>query len=106
MGVYCCTSEDKEEQHIVDCENEYKPQPCTRDNNCNEIYKTRPPCMYGYVRSPVITVGSVFLNKFYININLLFTSRIDDSKIGRCHNSHRAQKPEVYKPFLLKSLFF
>ena len=48
MGIYCCKSEDKEEQQIANCENEYKPIPCACNNNCNEICKTRPPCMYGY----------------------------------------------------------
>ena len=48
MGTYLCKSEDKEEQQLVDCENECKPIPCTYDNNYNEIYKTRPPCVYGY----------------------------------------------------------
>ena len=48
MGIYCCKTEGKVEQQIVYCENELKPIPCVYGNNYNEIYKTRPPCVYGY----------------------------------------------------------
>ena len=58
MGVCCCKAEDKEEQTMSECVNEYEAKTC----------KTRPPCMVINVRVPVIPVGSVFLNTFYINI--------------------------------------
>ena len=41
MRTYCCKSGAKDEQQIVDSENEYKPIPCTCDNNYNEIYKKK-----------------------------------------------------------------
>ena len=47
MGVYCCKTEDKEEQKMSECVNVYEKKPCTLDSY-NDILKTRPPCMYGH----------------------------------------------------------
>ena len=47
MGVYCCETEDKEEQTLSECVNVYEAKPYTLDNY-NDILKTRPPCMYGH----------------------------------------------------------
>ena len=46
LTVYCCKTEDKEEQTISECVNVYETKPYTLDNY-NDILKTRPPCMYG-----------------------------------------------------------
>ena len=45
--VYCCKTEDKEEQKLSECVNVYEPKPYTLDNY-NDILKTRPPYMYGH----------------------------------------------------------
>ena len=47
MGVYCCKTEDKEEQQISECVNVCETKPYTLENY-NDILKTRPPCMYGH----------------------------------------------------------
>ena len=47
MGICCCMTENKEEQHISECVNVYEVTTCTIDSY-NDILKTRPPCMYGH----------------------------------------------------------
>ena len=47
MGVYCCKTENKEEQQISECVNVYEAKTCTIDSY-DDILKTQPPCMYGH----------------------------------------------------------
>ena len=47
MGIRCCKSDDKEENQIV--ESKYDTTyTYPGDYNCDDIYKTRPPCWYGH----------------------------------------------------------
>ena len=47
MGIFCCKTEDKEEQKVFECVNVYETKLCTLENY-NDILQIRPPCMYGH----------------------------------------------------------
>ena len=46
MGVYCCKTENKEEQTMSECVHVYETRLCNRNNNI-DILKTQPSCAYG-----------------------------------------------------------
>ena len=48
MGIRCCKSDDKEENQIVERKFNTKTSTYPGDYNCDDIYKTRPPCWYGH----------------------------------------------------------
>ena len=47
VGVYCCKTENKDEQQMSECVNVYETRLCNQDNNI-DILKTQPPYVYGY----------------------------------------------------------
>ena len=57
----------KKNKQKYECVNVHETKPYTLDN-CNVTKQDRHVCMVIKVNAPVILVGSVFLNKFYINI--------------------------------------
>ena len=68
MGVYCCKTENKEEQQIAECVSVYEKHLVLYIALMKFSKQDRRVCMVINVRAPVIPVGIVFLNKFYINI--------------------------------------
>ena len=58
MGVYCCKSEEE-----VSSEPDNYNQNTYNQNNNEDIFKTRPPCMYGYQCSCPCHRGGVCLFK-------------------------------------------
>ena len=62
MGVYCCKTENKEEQNMSECVNVYETRFCNQDNNI-DILKTQPPCVYGHkCPCPCHSGGKCILN--------------------------------------------
>ena len=45
MGVYCCKSEEGHETKEID---DYNQNTYGNTYNNDDIFKTRPPCKYGY----------------------------------------------------------
>ena len=68
MGVYCCRTQDKEEQSMSECVNICEKNHVRYIATMTFSEHDRRVCMVINVRATVILVGSVFLNKFYINV--------------------------------------
>ena len=47
MGLHCCKDESKQEAKEIDDYNQNTYGTYNQNNN-EDIFKTRPPCMYGY----------------------------------------------------------
>ena len=47
MGIYCCKTENKEEQKMSECVNVYETRLFNQDNDI-DILRTQPPCVCGY----------------------------------------------------------
>ena len=48
MGSHCCKDESKQEAKEIDDYNQNTYGNTYNQNNHEDIFKTRPPCMYGY----------------------------------------------------------
>ena len=50
MGLYCCKSKEGHEAKEIDDynQNTYGNTYTYNQNNNEDIFKTRPPCLYGY----------------------------------------------------------
>ena len=80
MGIHCCKDKNQDEE-ITETDNQNTYGDTYNQNNHEDVFKTKPPCMYGHQCSCPCHQGGVCIFKlkskllfcyFCKNLNILF----------------------------------